>query len=140
MVWKKYVFIRTIVDRNRKKTHPAGLENTAIPQFKIEITEMSPSSCHTTRQKRQKRTRSIATSLFSVLLHVRWNVANYHNKIHSFERRMLLSCITESEGLRKPQNLPFCVQVFSADTEFHDLNCREHKLGVLYCVLVKTDF
>ena len=47
---------------------------------------------------------------------------------------------TDSEGLRKPQNLQFCVQVFSTDTEFHDLICREHKLGVLYCVLVKTDF
>ena len=47
---------------------------------------------------------------------------------------------TDSVGLRKRQNLQFCVQVFSTDTEFHDLICREHKLGVLYCVLVKTDF
>ena len=30
-----YVFIPTIVDRNAKKTHYAGLENTAIPQFNI---------------------------------------------------------------------------------------------------------
>ena len=35
-----YVFIPTIVDQNVKKTHPAGLENTAIPQFKIKITEI----------------------------------------------------------------------------------------------------
>ena len=47
---------------------------------------------------------------------------------------------TDSVGLRKRQNLQFCVKVFSTDTEFHDLICREHKLGVLYCVLVKTDF
>ena len=35
-----YVFIPNIVDQNVKKTHPAGFENTAIPQFKIKITEI----------------------------------------------------------------------------------------------------
>ena len=35
-----YIFIPNIVDQNVKKTHPAGLENTAIPQFKIKITEI----------------------------------------------------------------------------------------------------
>ena len=35
-----YVFIPNIVDLNVKKTHPAGLEITAIPQFKIKITEI----------------------------------------------------------------------------------------------------
>ena len=35
-----YVFILNIVDQNAKKTHPAGLENTAITQFKIKITEI----------------------------------------------------------------------------------------------------
>ena len=35
-----YVFIPNIVDQNVKKTHPADLENTAIPQFKIKITEI----------------------------------------------------------------------------------------------------
>ena len=35
-----YVFIPNIVDQNVKKTHTAGLEKTAIPQFKIKITEI----------------------------------------------------------------------------------------------------
>ena len=35
-----YVFKPTIVDQEVKKTHPAGLENTAIPQFKIKIIEI----------------------------------------------------------------------------------------------------
>ena len=30
----------TVVDQNVKKIHPAGLENTAVPQFKIKITEI----------------------------------------------------------------------------------------------------
>ena len=34
-----YVFVPIIVDRNAKKTHCAGLENTATPQFKIKITK-----------------------------------------------------------------------------------------------------
>ena len=37
---EEYVFIPTIVDRNAKKMHPTDLENTAIPQFKIKITEI----------------------------------------------------------------------------------------------------
>ena len=41
----------------------------------------------------------------------------------------------DSEGLRKRQNLQFCVQVFSADTEFHELIRKEHKRGVLYIVV-----
>ena len=39
-VLKGYVFVPTIVDQSVKKTHPAGFENTAIPQFKIKITEI----------------------------------------------------------------------------------------------------
>ena len=31
-----YVFIPTIVDQKAKKTHPRGLESTAIPHFKID--------------------------------------------------------------------------------------------------------
>ena len=38
------------------------------------------------------------------------------------------------------QNLQFCVQVFSDDTEFQKLIGKEHKLGVLYCALVKSLF
>ena len=42
--WSKksegYVFILKIVDQNVKKTHLAGFESTAIPQFKIKITEI----------------------------------------------------------------------------------------------------
>ncbi len=34
----------------------------------------------------------------------------------------------DSEGLRKPQNLQFCVQVFSADIEFQELIREQHKL------------
>ena len=46
----------------------------------------------------------------------------------------------DSEGLRKRQNLQSCVQVFSADTEFHELIRKEHKRTALYCVLVKANF
>ncbi len=48
----------------------------------------------------------------------------------------------DSEGLRKPQNLQFCVQVFSADIEFQELIRDEHKLGVLelYCVMTIANF
>ena len=42
---------------------------------------------------------------------------------------------TDSEGLRKRQNLQFCVQVFSTDTEFRELIREEHILGVLYFAL-----
>ena len=44
----------------------------------------------------------------------------------------------DSEGLRKQQNLQFCVQVFSTDTEFGELIREEHKLGVLYCALTEV--
>ena len=46
---------------------------------------------------------------------------------------------TDSEGLQKRQNLQFCVQVFSTDTEFQELTPKEHKLGVFYCALTEAN-
>ncbi len=46
----------------------------------------------------------------------------------------------DSEGLRKPQNLQFCVQVFSADIDFQELIFEEHKLGVFFCVLTRANY
>ena len=46
---------------------------------------------------------------------------------------------TNSEGLRKRQNLQFCVHVFSTDTEFREFTPEEHKLGVLYCALTEVN-
>ena len=68
-----------------------------------------------------------------------WNVANYHNSIHSFEYSARC-CRHRLGGLWKRQNLQFCVQVFSADIGFHKLIRKEHRLGVIYCVLVKANF
>ena len=44
----------------------------------------------------------------------------------------------DSEGLRKRQNLQFCVQVFFTDVKFQELIRTEHKLSLLFCALTKT--
>ena len=43
-----------------------------------------------------------------------------------------------SSEVAKPAVL--CPSFLPADTEFHELIRKEHKLGVLYCVLVKANF
>ena len=48
--------------------------------------------------------------------------------------------MVDSEGLQKRrQYLQFCVQVFFADTEFHELIRKENTLGVLFVALVKAN-
>ncbi len=46
----------------------------------------------------------------------------------------------DSEGLRKSQNLQFCVQVFSTDIELQEMIREEHELGALYCVMTRANF
>ena len=40
----------------------------------------------------------------------------------------------------EPPNLQFCVQVFSADIEFHESTHEERKPGILYCVMKEGNF
>ena len=61
------------------------------------------------------------------------NVANYHNKIYSFQTYTFFKDIIDSYDFRRREKLKICVQVFVADI---DLELRElTRVGAKPCVL-----
>ena len=54
------------------------------------------------------------------------------NRFTALNRAHVLVNIFDSEGLRNRKNLKFCVQVFSAAIEFHELIYEQRKIDVLY--------
>ena len=67
------------------------------------------------------------------------NVANYHNKIHSFQRYIFFKDIIDSYDFRRRQKLESCVQVFVADIELRELTRVGGKPCVLYCDTCMTE-
>ena len=55
-----------------------------------------------------------------------------HGRLTALIRAHVSVNINDSEGLRN-HDMKFCVQVSSADIEFHELIYDLSKLGVLYC-------
>ena len=60
-----------------------------------------------------------------ILGHVHWNVANYHNKIHSFKRCIQNEYTVDSYVFRRQEKLQFCVQVFVTVIEHRRYLCAE---------------
>ena len=67
-----------------------------------------------------------------ILGHVHWNVANYHNKIHSFKRCIQNEYTVDSYVFRRQEKLQFCVQVF--------VTVIEHTQEVLNCDMTEAEF
>ena len=61
-------------------------------------------------------------------------------KRNIMSKYFFVSVITRCSSSEVAKPVVLCPSFLPADTDFHESIRKEHKLGVLYCVLVKANF